>query len=33
MWTNHTVGRRPHGGSCELPEAYVENIIGLGRGG
>jgi hypothetical protein len=25
------VGRRPHAGSRELPEAYAENIIGLGR--
>ena len=28
---DHIVGRRPHGGSSELPEAYAENIIGLGR--
>jgi hypothetical protein len=30
---DHIVGRRPHVGSSELPEAYAENIIGLGRGG
>jgi hypothetical protein len=28
---DHIVGRRPHGGLSELPEAYAENIIGLGR--
>jgi hypothetical protein len=28
---DHIVGRRPHGGSSELREAYAENIIGLGR--
>ena len=28
---DHIVGRRPHGGSSELPEAYAENIIGVGR--
>jgi hypothetical protein len=28
---DHVVGRRPHGGSSELLEAYAENIIGLGR--
>jgi hypothetical protein len=25
------VGRRPHGGSNELPEAYAESIVGVGR--
>jgi hypothetical protein len=33
MWTDRIVGRRPHGGSSELPEAYAENIIDLSRGG
>ena len=28
---DHIVGRRPHGGSSERPEAYAENIIGVGR--
>jgi hypothetical protein len=28
---DHIVGRRQRGGSSELPEAYAENIIGLGR--
>jgi hypothetical protein len=28
---DHIVGRRLHGGSSELPEAYAENIIGLSR--
>jgi hypothetical protein len=27
----HVVGRRQHGGSNELPEAYAENIIDLSR--
>jgi hypothetical protein len=27
----HVVGRCPHGGSRELPEAYAENFIGLSR--
>jgi hypothetical protein len=28
---DHFDGRRPNGGSNELPEAYAENFIGLGR--
>jgi hypothetical protein len=33
LWNSrdHIIGRRPHGGSSELLEAYAENIIGLGR--
>jgi hypothetical protein len=28
---DHIVGRRPRGGSSELPEADAENIIGVSR--
>src|SRR3954468_4306403 len=28
---DHIVGRRPHGGSSELPEADAENILGVSR--
>lgn len=28
---DYIIGRRPHGGLSELPEAYAENNIGLGR--
>jgi hypothetical protein len=28
---DHFAGRRPRGGSSELPVAYAENIIDLGR--
>jgi hypothetical protein len=28
---DHIVGRRPHRGSSEPPEAYAENILGVSR--